>query len=57
MIDLGFSGIDPDLIDKYFATLAGIGLILALASAARFYASIGWASASSPIFAATCSRI
>jgi len=41
MIDLGFSGIDPDLIDKYFATLAGIGLILALASAARFYA-VNW---------------
>jgi ATP-binding cassette subfamily B protein len=37
MIDLGFSGIEPDLIDKYFATLVGIGLILALASAARFY--------------------
>ena len=41
MIDLGFSGIDPGLIDKYFATLAGIGLILALASAARFYA-VNW---------------
>ena len=37
MIDLGFSGIDPGLIDKYFATLPAIGLILALASAARFY--------------------
>ena len=41
MIDLGFSGIEPDLIDKYFATLAGIGLILALASAARFY-TVNW---------------
>ena len=41
MIDLGFSGIEPDLIDKYFATLAGIGLILAVASAARFYA-VNW---------------
>jgi ATP-binding cassette subfamily B protein len=41
MIDLGFSGIEPDLIDKYFATLAGIGLILAIASAARFYA-VNW---------------
>ena len=41
MIDLGFSGIEPDLIDKYFTTLAGIGLILALASAARFYA-VNW---------------
>jgi len=41
MIDLGFSGIEPGLIDKYFATLAGIGLVLALASAARFYA-VNW---------------
>jgi ATP-binding cassette, subfamily B, bacterial len=41
MIDLGFSGIDPNLINKYFATLAAIGLILALASAARFYA-VNW---------------
>jgi ATP-binding cassette, subfamily B, bacterial len=41
MIDLGFSGIEPDLIDKYFATLVGIGLILALASAARFYC-VNW---------------
>src|SRR3989337_755791 len=41
MIDLGFSGIEPDLIDKYFATLAGIGIGLALASAARFYA-VNW---------------
>src|SRR5262245_62927871 len=41
MIDLGFAGIEPGLIDKYFATLAGIGLILALSSAARFYA-VNW---------------
>jgi ATP-binding cassette subfamily B protein len=41
MIDLGFSGIEPGLIDKYFATLAGVGLILALASAARFYC-VNW---------------
>ena len=41
MIDLGFTGIEPDLVDKYFATLVGIGLILALASAARFY-SVNW---------------
>ena len=41
MIDLGFSGIEPDLIDKYFATLMGVGLILALASAARFYC-VNW---------------
>ncbi|MGV1015010.1 MAG: ABC transporter transmembrane domain-containing protein, partial [Methyloceanibacter sp.] len=41
MVDLGFSGIDPDLIDKYFLTLVGIGLVLALASAARFYC-VNW---------------
>ena len=41
MIDLGFSGLDPNLIDKYFITLAVIGLVLALASAARFYA-VNW---------------
>ena len=41
MIDLGFSGIEPDLIDKYFLTLLGIGIVLALASAARFYA-VNW---------------
>ncbi|MGH6865873.1 MAG: ABC transporter transmembrane domain-containing protein [Methyloceanibacter sp.] len=41
MIDLGFSGIDPDLIDKYFITLVGVGLILAVASAARFYC-VNW---------------
>jgi len=41
MIDLGFSGIEPDLINKYFVTLAGLGLVLALASAARFYA-VNW---------------
>jgi ATP-binding cassette, subfamily B, bacterial len=41
MIDLGFSGVEPNLIDKYFATLAFIGLVLAVASAARFYA-VNW---------------
>jgi ATP-binding cassette subfamily B protein len=41
MIDLGFSGIEPDLIDTYFATLIGVGVILALASAARFYC-VNW---------------
>jgi len=41
MIDLGFSGIDPDLIDTYFATLIGVGVVLALASAARFYC-VNW---------------
>lgn len=37
MIDVGFTGIDPGLVNKYFATLLGVGLILAVASAARFY--------------------
>ena len=41
MIDLGFSGIDPDLMDKYFLTLFGVGAILAAASAARFYC-VNW---------------
>lgn len=41
MIDVGFSGIEPSLVDKYFATLLGVGLILALASAARFYC-VNW---------------
>ncbi|HEU0017686.1 MAG TPA: ABC transporter, partial [Methyloceanibacter sp.] len=26
MIDVGFSGMEPGLVDKYFATLLGIGL-------------------------------
>ena len=37
MIDVGFGGMESGLVDKYFATLLGVGLILALASAARFY--------------------
>ncbi len=41
MIDLGFSGIEPDLIDTYFATLLFVGVVLALASAARFYC-VNW---------------
>lgn len=41
MIDVGFTGIEPGLVDKYFATLLGVGLILALASAARFYC-VNW---------------
>src|SRR5262245_29207743 len=40
MIDVG-NGVEPGLVDKYFATLLGVGLILALASAARFYA-VNW---------------
>ena len=41
MIDVGFTGIDPALVDRYFATLLGVGLVLALASAARFYC-VNW---------------
>jgi len=41
MIDLGFSGIDPDLIDTYFATLIGVGAVLAVSSAVRFYC-VNW---------------
>ncbi|ODR99493.1 ABC transporter [Methyloceanibacter methanicus] len=41
MIDLGFSGIEPELVDVYFGTLVGVGALLALASAARFYC-VNW---------------
>jgi ATP-binding cassette subfamily B protein len=41
MIDHGFSGHDGLFIDRYFAMLIVIGLVLALASAARFYA-VNW---------------
>jgi len=41
MIDLGFSGVEPELIDTYFATLLFVGVVLALASAARFYC-VNW---------------
>jgi ATP-binding cassette, subfamily B, bacterial len=37
MIDMGFGSKDGLFIDRYFAMLVVIGLILALASAARFY--------------------
>ncbi len=37
VIDLGFGTHDGIFIDKYFAMLIVIGLVLALASAARFY--------------------
>src|ERR1700730_18588427 len=40
-IHLRFTGIDPDLVNKYFATLLGVGLILAIPSAARFYC-VNW---------------
>ncbi len=41
MIDLGFTGLEADLVNKYFLTLLGVGLILAVASAARFYC-VNW---------------
>ena len=41
MIDVGFAGHDGVFIDLYFVTLIGIGLVLALASAARMYA-VNW---------------
>jgi ATP-binding cassette subfamily B protein len=37
MIDKGFGGNDSALINNYFLTLIGIGLIIAIASPARFY--------------------
>ncbi len=41
MVDLGFSGIEPDLVDLYFTTLIGVGAVLAVSSAARFYC-VNW---------------
>ena len=41
MIDHGFSGADGVFIDQYFAMLIVIGLLLAIASAARMYA-VNW---------------
>ena len=41
MIDIGFAGLEPGLVDKYFVTLLGVGLILAVASATRFYC-VNW---------------
>ncbi|MBI1384022.1 MAG: ATP-binding cassette domain-containing protein [Rhizobiales bacterium] len=38
MVDFGFAGSDPSLIDTYFATIIAVGLVLAAASAVRFYA-------------------
>ncbi|MEQ1715752.1 MAG: ABC transporter transmembrane domain-containing protein [Hyphomicrobium sp.] len=37
MIDHGFGANDGQLIDSYFLTLIGIGLLLAIASASRYY--------------------
>jgi ATP-binding cassette subfamily B protein len=41
MIDIGFTGLEPELVNQYFATLLGVGLILAIASAVRFYC-VNW---------------
>jgi len=41
VIDAGFAAHNGGLIDNYFVTLIGIGLVLAVASAARFYA-VNW---------------
>jgi ATP-binding cassette, subfamily B, bacterial len=41
MIDHGFSGDKSGNIDRYFAFLLGIGVVLALASSARFYC-VNW---------------
>jgi ATP-binding cassette subfamily B protein len=41
MIDHGFTGADGGFIDKYFAMLILIGLVLAVASATRMYA-VNW---------------
>ncbi len=41
MIDFGFSGQDGVFIDRYFAMLIIIGLVIAAASAARFY-TVNW---------------
>ncbi len=37
MIDKGFAGNDSALINNYFLTLIGIGLVIAIASPARYY--------------------
>ncbi|MGE3066182.1 MAG: ABC transporter transmembrane domain-containing protein [Hyphomicrobiaceae bacterium] len=41
MIDVGFSSGDGDFIGRYFAMLIVVGLVLAVASAARFYC-VNW---------------
>ncbi len=41
MIDVGFAAHDGGFIDRYFVTLIGIGLVLAIASASRMYA-VNW---------------
>ena len=37
VIDKGFSGSDPELVNSYFAVLVAIALVLAVASACRYY--------------------
>ncbi len=37
MIDGGFAGDDPTAIDRYFAALLGVAVVLAFATAARFF--------------------
>ena len=41
MIDFGFSARDGQFIDRYFLMLIGIGAVLAVASASRFYC-VNW---------------
>ena len=41
MIDQGFSGSNGSVIDRYFISMIGLGLLLAMASAARFYC-VNW---------------
>ncbi len=41
MIDAGLTGADGVLVDRYFGALIGLGFVLALASAGRFYA-VNW---------------
>ena len=41
MIDQGFAGVDGRSIDRAFITLIGIGIVLAVASSARFYC-VNW---------------
>lgn len=41
VIDFGFSGARPEIVDTYFAMMIVIGLLLALASSARFFC-VNW---------------
>ncbi len=41
MIDAGFTGADGVLVNQYFGALIALGLVLAIASASRFYA-VNW---------------